>query len=325
MSSEFAIIEDYFKPISVNDSAVVIGIGDDGAVLSLPSNKQLVVVTDTSIEGVHFPKDTQPFDIAWKSLAVNLSDLAAMGAKPAFFSLALSLPAGLNQNDWLKDFALGLKTLAKKHSISLVGGDTTKSTVLSITITANGWVDKDKAILRSTAKVDDLIFVSGNIGDGGLGLKKLNNVQGFQSAIQRLNRPNPRVELGLKLVGLASSAIDISDGLLVDLKHILDASHVSANVNLDDIPMTLEVKKYSAEINNPFFALTCGDDYELCFTIPKNKQHVLQTIQKQLSVSLTCIGQIVDGKKGVIQLKSNHQHLQSKANAFQVEGFKHFV
>jgi len=168
MASEFSIIEKYFKPISVINSTNV-GIGDDGAVISLPKNKQLVIVTDTSICGVHFPKKTPPFAIGWKSLAVNLSDLAAMGADPAFFSLALSLPAELNNEQWLTAFSTGIKTLADKYKVCLVGGDTTKSTVLSITITAHGWVSENTAILRSTAKAGNLIFVSGNIGDGGGG------------------------------------------------------------------------------------------------------------------------------------------------------------
>ena len=325
MTSEFSIIEDYFKPISAGESSINVGIGDDGAVLSIPSNKQLVVVTDTSIEAVHFPKNTAPFDIAWKSLAVNLSDLAAMGATPAFFSLALSLPAELNRTDWLSEFALGLKTLSKRYSISLVGGDTTKSDVLSITITANGWVDSGKAILRSNAKQGDLIFVSGNIGEGGLGLQKIADAENFKSVVQHLNKPEPRVELGLNLVGLANSAIDISDGLLVDLKHILTGSGVSAKLDYDTIPFSLDMQNYIQETEDYFFPLTCGDDYELCFSVPKHKLVELDKIKKTSKVHLTCIGEICDGEVGSVSLTSNNKSLQQKINSFKLSGFKHFV
>ncbi len=324
MSSEFAIIEDYFKPISADDSAVVIGIGDDGAVISLPNGKQLVVVTDTSIADVHFPKKTDPFAIAWKALAVNLSDLAAMGASPAFFSLALSLPTELNNTTWLSNFAKGLKALADKYQISLIGGDTTKSEILSITITANGWVENNQATLRSTAKVGDLVFVSGTIGNGGVGLKKLDDPL-YPHSINQLNMPNPRVKLGLELLGLATSSIDISDGLLADLQHILNASNVSATINYDDIPFSLEVKNYIEETGNKLFPLVCGDDYELCFTIPKNKCLELDLIKSSVEVNMTCIGEITEKNKENICLKSDEKSLQESINSFPINGFKHFV
>jgi thiamine-monophosphate kinase len=333
MSSEFSIIERYFTHLSEQvpnqGDLIEVGIGDDGAVIT-PPGENLVVVTDTSISGVHFPKQTAAFDIAWKSLAVNLSDLAAMGATPSFFSLALSLPDELNTELWLADFASGLKTLANQYSISLIGGDTTKSDILSITITAHGWVKQNKAILRSGAKESDLIYVSGSIGDGGVGLKKLDCSEGFESCIEKLNKPMPRVLLGQKLQGIATSAIDISDGLLADVKHILDASNLSAKINYDTLPFSKQVKSFMKEATeqlepvSPIFPLICGDDYEICFTINQDKVKQIEKIEALLDLKLTCIGQVESGEKGKVRLSSDEKYLQDSINTFHREGFKHF-
>lgn len=334
MTPEFSIIERYFKPLSEQvpkkGDLVEVGIGDDGAILVPPPGENLVVVTDTSISGVHFPKQTTAFDIAWKSLAVNLSDLAAMGATPSFFSLALSLPVELNTEQWLTDFASGLKTLANQHSIILIGGDTTKSDILSITITAHGWVKKNKAILRSTAKEGDLIYVSGTVGDGGVGLKKLDCSNGYESCVEKLNKPNPRVLLGKKLGDVATSAIDISDGLLADIKHILDASNLSAQINYDAVPLSEQVKSFLVDFTeqlvpvSPLFPLICGDDYEICFTINQDKVKQIEEMAVLLDLKLTCIGQIEIGEKGKVTLSSDEKCLQESINTFHIEGFKHF-
>ncbi len=321
MLSEFSIIEQYFKPISIGVGAVV-GIGDDGAVISLPVNKQLVVVTDTSIAGVHFPTNTPAFAIGWKSLAVNLSDLAAIGATPAFFSLALSLPKQLNNEKWLAEFAKGIQHLANQYNIALIGGDTTKSAVLSITITANGWVENNKAILRSGAIAGDLIYISGNIGDAGLGLKKVMSSAskvGFEDCIKQLNTPEPQIVLGQNLLNLATSAIDVSDGLLVDLKHILKQSKVSATINYANMPFSIKVKQYVTETQEYLFPLTCGDDYQLCFTIAKDKQTQLLKIANNINITLTCIGEIVKGNNADIYI--NNKNGTQMVNTF---GYKHF-
>ena len=335
MASEFSLIETYFKPLSsiptiLSNSDIQIGIGDDGAVLTPLPNHQLVVVTDTSIEDIHFPKQTPPFSIAWKSLAVNLSDLAAMGANPAFYSLALSLPENLNNDAWLSEFARGLKTLADQYQLPLIGGDTTRSSVLSITITANGWVESNQAILRSGAKEGDAIFVSssvgGGLGMGGLGLQSifkslpasftLNQPEKYH---QKLNEPQPRIELGLALKGIANSAIDISDGLLADIKHILQSSGLSAELNYADIPLTKEVLDYSQAAEQSLFPIICGDDYELCFTVPAEKMPQVVQLEKSLNLKLAHIGKVLSGASNSIKING----LDNEKN-LQEEGFKHF-
>ncbi|PLA74308.1 thiamine-phosphate kinase [Hydrogenovibrio sp. SC-1] len=305
MAHEFDVIDQFFKPLSKSkqmQSPLDIGIGDDGAVLSCQPGSQLVVVTDTLIEGVHFLRETEAYDIAWKALAVNLSDLAAMGAVPAFFSLALTLPRSLlgsqNSQAWLKSFSRGLSDLASQYDIALVGGDTTHADQLSITITAQGWVETGQAITRGGAQPGDDIYVSGTIGDGGLGLKMLqssthsSNVLAENSAVIKLNRPQPRLDLGRALQGVATSAIDISDGLLADLNHILQVSAVGAVVETTDIPISEGMQQYLAEIKDWAFPFRCGDDYELCFTVPRSKVDLVVQISDELALPLTRIGQI---------------------------------
>lgn len=322
MAHEFDMIDTFFKPLSSTTSVGEIGIGDDGAVLSCLAGNQLVVVTDTLIEGVHFPFETSAYNIAWKALAVNLSDLAAMGATPAFYSLALSLPPEKNNQAWLELFAGGLKQLANLYNIPLVGGDTTRSDRLTITITAQGWVETGNAILRKGAKPGDLIYVSGVLGDGGLGLKAVQqhwDETSYASAIQKLNQPSPQVTLGYYLKGLATSAIDVSDGLLADLKHILSSSRVSAWVDVERVPVSDCMRTYIQQSNDWSLPLIAGDDYELCFTVHPDNQASILELAKELGVSLTEIGQIVTGDGGV-QLKNAPE---SQAD-LQSLGFEHF-
>lgn len=295
MSHEFELINQYFKPLCFVQKNEV-GIGDDGAVLNCPHDQQMVVVTDTLIEGVHFPKNTSPYDIAYKSLAVNLSDLAAMAATPAFFSLALTLPEDKNTQAWLKLFAEGLKDLAGLFNVALIGGDTTKGEQLSITITANGWVSQGGALLRSHAQVGDDIYVSGALGEGGLGLDKVLSATEYATddvAILKLNRPEPRVSLGLALKDVAKSAIDISDGFLADLTHLLEASHCSAVLNLEAFPLSQPVIDWAHRHHNLLLPLTCGDDYELCFTANPKEANQIQAVSQSLSLPITRVGKIV--------------------------------
>lgn len=323
MAHEFDVIETFFKPLSKVGKADEIGIGDDGAVLSCLAGHQLVVVTDTIIEDVHFPAETSAYDIAWKALAVNLSDLAAMGATPAFYSLALSLPAEKNDQAWLELFAGGLKQLASLYNIPLVGGDTTRSDRLTITITAQGWVETGQAILRKGAKPGDLVFVSGKLGEGGLGLKAVQqhwDEADYVDAKQKLNQPAPQVTLGYYLKGLATSAIDISDGLLADLKHILVSSRCSAWIDVESVPVSETMRTYIKQSDDWSLPLIAGDDYELCFTIhPDNRSSVL-TLAEELDISLTEIGQIEKGEEGELKLK-NAPEQQAHLNQF---GFEHF-
>ncbi len=332
MAHEFDVIDQFFKPLSQSKQMqfpLDIGIGDDGAVLCCRPDSQLVVVTDTLIEGVHFLQETDPYDIAWKGLAVNLSDLAAMGAIPAFFSLALTLPRSLlgskNSQAWLESFSQGLSDLATQYDIALVGGDTTHADQLSMTITAHGWVETGQAITRSGAQPGDDIYVSGTIGDGGLGLRLLQSSKhssshlADHSAINKLNRPQPRVTLGRALQSVATSAIDISDGLLADLSHILQMSDVGAVVETSDIPISEAMRQYLTEMDDWAFPFRCGDDYELCFTVPRSKAGLVARISDALALPLTRIGQMSQDCGGLLLEKGGQP-----VTLDQALGFEHF-
>ncbi|MCX4187244.1 thiamine-phosphate kinase [Methylophaga sp. OBS4] len=292
--SEFSLIEQYFAKLTVSRDDVVVGIGDDCAVLACPPDKNIAVSIDTLVEGVHFFADVDPISLGYKSLAVGLSDLAAMGAKPVWFTLALTLPE-VNE-DWLESFARGLAELALQHQIQLVGGDTTRGP-LTISIQVHGLVDKTHVLRRDTAQVGDLIYVTGTLGDAGAALQtRLQNWQqdvlderDWQYLQQRLERPTPRIDISPKLLGIAHAAIDISDGLLADLGHILDKSHKGAIVQLDRLPLSPALTKLDSSTAHQL-ALSSGDDYELCFTVPR-------TLAGQLDAScdnITCIGEITD-------------------------------
>ncbi|WP_353142260.1 thiamine-phosphate kinase [Acinetobacter pragensis] len=278
--AEFSLIDTYFN--RKNTHSVDLGVGDDSALLTPPPHQQLVICADTSVAGRHFPLNTDPHAIGWKSVAVNLSDIAAMGAKPHSILLALSLPQ--IDHAWLKGFSQGLYDCCDQFGVSLIGGDTTQSPHLTITVTALGWIESGKAVTRSGAMPDDLICVSGTVGDAAYGLQHLGH-----PLQKRLDYPTPRCQLGQQLKGLASSMIDISDGLAQDLGHILDASSVGAILQLENIPLCPEVAKLEQE-KKWQTALAGGDDYELCFTISPNNYQLL--MQQKLDVNLTIIGQI---------------------------------
>lgn len=277
--SEFSIISRYFQSLTKQDISV--GIGDDCAILSPESNMQLVTCVDTLVIGRHFPVTTAPHAIGWKSVAVNLSDLAAMGAKPHSILLALSLP---NVDDaWLSEFSRGIADCCNQYNVQLIGGDTTQSPTLSISITALGWIKSEQAILRSGAQVGDVIVVSDNIGSAAYAL------QHTLSPLQaHLDYPTPQVELGQALCEYASSMIDISDGLAQDLGHILHASQVGAILQLDSIPIADELKTLDLT-ERMQYVLGGGDDYQLCFTIAKEK---LAIFQQKYSFKIYPIGEI---------------------------------
>jgi len=296
---EFDLIKRYFKQPNkaTQESGVAHGIGDDCAILDLPDGYQLAVTTDSLVAGVHFFEDVCPYRLGYKSLAVNLSDLAAMGAEPKWVSLAITLPSVDEQ--WLSEFSRGFFELATKHNISLIGGDTTKGP-LSITVSAKGIVPRNKALLRSAAQVGDLICVSGTLGNGGVGLDHkiaalaLNNAPAF---IDALELTEPRNQLGMLLTNYASSCIDISDGLLQDLQHILKASHCSANIDVEKLPlsaaMRAEIHAQTITVEQASrYALTGGDDYELLFTINPASYAALQI--KNNALPITVIGDIVE-------------------------------
>ena len=307
--NEFELIQNYFNwPLS--DPGIELGIGDDAAIFNLDSGYQLVTTTDTLSEGVHFFKNDSPEDIAYKSLAVNLSDIAAMGATAKCFTLALTLPK--LDEIWLKQFSQSLKQTSKKYNVSLIGGDTTRGP-LNITITMMGVVETSKAIKRSGARNGDNIYVSGEIGDAALCLKKINaGERPHKAELIKLNRPIPRIELGSALKGIANSCIDISDGLEQDLSHIIKASKVGAMVAIQELPLSQSMIKYIESNDDWALPLCGGDDYELCFTAPENFNSEIINIAEFCKIKITKIGVINDSKdlkiKGYDGQGQSYQH-----------------
>ncbi|WP_179992744.1 MULTISPECIES: thiamine-phosphate kinase [unclassified Acinetobacter] len=304
--AEFSIIDTYFN--RQNKNSVDLGVGDDSALLTPPPQQQLVICTDTLVAGRHFPLDTDPHAIGWKSVAVNLSDIAAMGATPHSILLALSLPQ--IDHDWLKAFSQGLYDCCDQFGVSLIGGDTTQSPHLTLSVTALGWVDTGQAVPRSGAKPGDLICVSGTVGDAAFALNHLGH-----PLQQRLDYPTPRCQLGTALKGLANSMIDVSDGLAQDLGHILKASGIGAKLALENLPISPALQALNDE-QRWQYALAGGDDYELCFTI--NPQNYEKLLQKQLDVSISIIGSIQQ-QHGLTFEKDGVDH------SLQFNGYQHFA
>ncbi len=268
---EFDIIDRYFKR-RTSRKDILLGIGDDAAVLAAPADKRLVIAMDTIVAGVHFPHDTLPADIGYRALAVNLSDLAAMGAQPSWMTLSLSSPT--SDTAWLGEFSRGLFELADRYDVALVGGDTVKGP-LAITIQLAGYVEPDKWLTRSGARAGDLLFVSGTPGDASAGLavmqRGLKQTSATQELQQRFLRPQPRVQLGRALREFATAAMDISDGLLTDLDKLCAASRCGARVDIDALPLSTALSATFSREDCLDFALAGGDDYELLFTVPPDR------------------------------------------------------
>lgn len=325
MPSEFDIIRQYFTPSSISQTRddVILGIGDDAAILDISEHHQhqLVQSVDTLVAGVHFPIETSPQDIAHKALAVNLSDMAAMGAEPAWFTLAITLPDA--DEKWLQAFSESLSIIAKKYNVQLIGGDTTNGP-LCISITINGFVPIGKALTRNKAQAADKIYVSGTIGDAALALAAWQDQcllceESVDYLQQRLNRPQPQVKLGLLLREYASSCIDISDGLIADLEHITEHSHVGAKINFEKIPRSKELDlNLTGDALIIPLVLSGGDDYELCFTVPLSKQAGFDKVIKENKMLVTCIGEI-EPQKGV------RCFLNNKEIDVQGAGYQHFT
>lgn len=314
MPSEFQLISQYFHRPSVDDT-VVLGIGDDAALLQVPSNDVLVATTDTFIVGRHCPENTSFYAMGHKAVAVNLSDLAAMGATPRWLLVAISLPN--NNAEMISELSNGLFALANYHAVSIVGGDTTKG-ALSITITALGTVPKEQALTRTGAQVGDGIYVSGTIGDAGLGLQvalaknTTLTAEHARYCQSRLDFPQPRMRLGLALRGLASACIDISDGLAQDLAHILQASQVGAELHLEQLPLSAALQSLTKE-QAWQLALNSGDDYELCFTLSDENFAKLPA----LDITITRIGTITEAQ-------GLHCYYQQQPQALTINGYQHF-
>ena len=341
--SEFDLIRRHFTRAT---PSALLGVGDDAALLQVPAGEVMAVSSDMLVSGTHFFPDADPYLLGHKTLAVNLSDLAAMGATPRWATLALSLPyrqhepplsnfppqAGERTNEslreletyiddaWLERFSAGFFALARQHHVDLVGGDTTRGP-LNLCVTIMGTVPAHQALRRDGAQVGDEIWVSGKLGDAALALAHLQGkvvLSGdeFATCATALHSPQPRVALGLALRGIAHSAIDISDGLQADLGHILAASHVGAVLDYAALPLS------SVQLSHPDFAQQCvlagGDDYELCFTAPATRHTELLRIAQEITLPLSCIGKVIAGSGSVVHdAQGNILQLKSR-------GYDHF-
>lgn len=317
--NEFALIDAYFKRLSDVAGApstqntyspkADLGIGDDCALVSVPVGMQLAVSADTLVSGVHFPVNTSPFDIGYKALAVNLSDLAAMGAVPAWFTLCITLQD--QSARWVEAFCEGMASVMRPHPILLIGGDTTRGP-LSISVQVIGLVPSGEALTRCGAKEGDDIYVSGCIGEAAQGLALVQNTLQIEQAsirehmLERLNRPTPRVSLGLALRGVAHACIDVSDGLLADLNHILQSSDAGACLDLGSIPVAGGISLQQSIIS--------GDDYELCFTAPVQQRDVIDLLALKLSLPIARIGRIT----------SQHGMVDQNNHPLTPAGYTHF-
>ena len=317
--SEFELIQYYFsKPLVVgNDSDVVYGIGDDCAILAPRTGCDLVISVDTLVADVHFPSSASPYDIACRSLAVNVSDLAAMGADPAWFTLALTLPE--SNASWLSSFSEGLFDAAKQYGMPLVGGDTTRGP-LSITIQVHGYVPKGQALRRDAAKIGDDIYVTGYLGQAGAGLALIQQEKRapVKALFEHFYRPESRIAIGQALLGKATAAIDVSDGLVADLGHIIELSNVGANVYLDNVPYSDDVLQTFGQEQALQFALGAGDDYELCFCASPESSDAITALVQEYSVPITCIGKICEGKSVTLLNKENQPVSVTQ------QGYQHF-
>ena len=292
--TEFELIKRYFKRQVTRRKDVVVGIGDDAAVLKVAFDRELVVTTDTLISGVHFPEDLTPQDIGYRCLAVSLSDIAAMGAEPMWATLALSMPDA--DEAWLGAFSEAFFKLADEFSLQLVGGDLTRGPLV-ITVHVHASVPVGAALTRRGARPDDLIYVTGTIGDAAAALQQsrtcdLVTIPVARELAVRLARPSPRVVEGISLRGVASSAIDISDGLMADLGHVLAASGVGGRVQIPLLPLSRAVRTISDPQLRWRLALTGGDDYELCFTAPSHHRTKVEALFAGSQCGATYIGTI---------------------------------
>ena len=307
---------------------VLLGIGDDCALLQLDPAQSLAITSDMLVEGRHFFANANPEWLGHKALAVNLSDLAAMGAKPVGFTLALALPHA--DSSWLAQFSQGLFRLAQQWQCPLIGGDTTQGP-LTICITALGHVPAGVAIKRSGAKVGDDIWVSGSLGDARLALGALRSEwlldhSSLEAVLPRIHQPEPRIMLGMQLRGIASSALDVSDGLLGDLGHILKASQVNAEVLIDQLPISRTLAAQTEQLRRQC-AANGGDDYELCFTAPKNARAEIESLSTAL-LPVTCIGNITSASNGteptLLLRDANGNLLNADDSKLLRQSFDHF-
>lgn len=294
MASEFDLIRKYFKRPTPQ---TLLGVGDDAALVKVSDGMELAVSTDMLVAGTHFFADADPYKLGWKSLAVNLSDMAAIGALPKWATLAIALPQA--DEGWIAEFAKGFFACADRYQVDLIGGDTTRGP-LTISVQIMGEVTPGKALKRSAATAGDEIWVSGTLGSAAIALAALQGRYALtedelDACLPALHTPQPRVQLGLVLSVFAQCAIDISDGLLADLGHILQSSNVGAEINLQHIPCSRVVSDYLAEKPVQQMVLAGGDDYELCFTAPAKNHGEIIKLSNMFALPLTQIGIITSG------------------------------
>jgi len=316
--SEFQLIEKYFARQRVRRGDVGLGVGDDAALLRVLPGMELVVAMDAMVEGRHFPNDTDPFSLGHKVLAVNLSDMAAMGAEPAWATLAISLPTA--DETFVAAFTEGLFSLAHRYGVELVGGDTVRGPLMMV-VQMHGLLPAGKAMKRSGAFAGDAIYVTGTLGDAGAALQKILKGETCSEGLRlRLDRPEPRVKEGMGLRDIASSAIDISDGLVADLGHILQASGFGATIDVETLPLSSELlEAVEGREQGWQLALTGGDDYELCFTVSPHREETLRTMAREWPCGITRIGTI-DSNPGLRLQRSDGSPFQPASH-----GFDHFA
>lgn len=318
---EFSLIARYFDRPRNARRDVETGIGDDCALLNIPEKQTLAISTDTLVEGNHFLPDIDPADLAYKALAVNISDLAATGADPAWLTLALTLPQV--DEAWLSAFSDSLFEQLDYYDMQLIGGDTTRGP-LAMTLGIYGFVPVGRAMKRSGARPGDWIYVTGTPGDSAAGLAVLQQRltpevrEDADYLVRRHLRPTPRLLQGQALRNLASSAIDLSDGLISDLGHILHASRCGARIDLDLLPFSQPMLRHVEPEQALRWALSGGEDYELCFTVPELNRGALDVAIAQLGVPFTCIGQVSGEVDGL------HFTRDGKPATFDWKGYDHF-
>jgi thiamine-monophosphate kinase len=318
MLSETDLIRRFFQGLGAQRADVRLGIGDDAALVSMPAGEELVLTTDALVEGVHFLPGAPAHSLGHRALAVNLSDIAAMGASPAWALLSLNLPRA--DEEWLQAFASGFGTLAQAHAVALVGGNVSRGP-LSITVQLAGTVPGPLALRRDGARTGHALYVSGHLGDAAAGLQLLRGqLRADAAAAEYLQRrfeyPQPRSQLGVALRGLASACIDLSDGLFVDAQRLLQASGCKAILELERLPVSAAMRQlFGASAARR--ALEGGEDYELCFAAPSESATAIAAAADRCATAVACIGQLEAGEG--VELRSGNSVMQ-----FSPLGFDHF-
>lgn len=302
--AEFSIIEEFCHGIGPDHADTKLGVGDDAAIVAVPAGMELAISADSMVSGVHFFADVSPAKLAHKILAVNLSDMAAMGAEPKWATLALTIPEF--DTGWLKAFSDALKVIAARFELQIIGGDTTQGP-LNLSITIMGLLPQGQALCRSEAMPGDDVYVSHNVGDAALGLAVLRGDVSLDDAyrdsvVSALEAPEPRVTLGQSLLGVASACLDVSDGLIGDLRHICQQSRVSIDIDAGLIPLSEAYRGYLNNGGSLNLALNGGDDYELAFTASPSQRSEVDSIATQLGLSLTRIGSVVQKRQNAVSV-----------------------